>query len=142
MAVKSKKKIILAHTNGVNVGAVLKTLPSDVAHVSAITSIPIIDSAPQFRKLSVEQILEAASDMPDIASLSLGKSGSVRLMSVKTPGKCMHLMSGESRGIKNGDGLHLWDLEPGHFPAQEFIMDQRPGGTMLLRSAKAPGKCV
>jgi hypothetical protein len=52
------------------------------------------------------------------------------------PGKCIHLESGGGAS-SNGDKCHLWDTLPGHWPAQEWMMDGN-----LIRSVKMPGKCI
>ena len=64
------------------------------------------------------------------------------ITSVKAPGKCMHLESGW-KSKANGDNIHLWDTEPGSHPAQEWILKPTGvGGSVLITSVKAPGKCM
>lgn len=63
-------------------------------------------------------------------------SGKCIIFSSKAPGKCLHLESGD--GVPhNGTKLHLWDLQPGSWPAQEWIWDGD-----VIKSAAAPGKCL
>ncbi|OQS00194.1 hypothetical protein THRCLA_21725, partial [Thraustotheca clavata] len=37
----------------------------------------------------------------------------------------------------NGDICHLWTIQPGNYPPQEWIYDGK-----LLRSVKYPNKCI
>jgi len=67
---------------------------------------------------------------------STPRSPLFRIVSKKMPGKCIHLVSGIGTS-RNGDKCHLWDIQPGRWPAQEWTMDGN-----LIRSVKMPGKCI
>eukprot|EP00908_Phaeocystis_cordata_P025836 Transcript_8315.p1 GENE.Transcript_8315~~Transcript_8315.p1 ORF type:complete len:305 (-),score=77.75 Transcript_8315:128-1042(-) len=137
-ALQSGKNIILCHNEGINVGAALKAKPPEWESIGSETSIQLVVSDVAFRKVAVDKIL---SQGLSLASLSLGGPQSAVLKSAKAPDKCMHLASG-TRATSNGDQVHLWDMMPGEFPAQEWVLQQIGGGKVLIKSAKAPGKCM
>ena len=61
-ALKLGKPIILCHAEGMNVGAALQAAPDEFANVGKHTSIQLIVSDPQFRRLSVEKIIKKSAE--------------------------------------------------------------------------------
>ena len=58
----------------------------------------------------------------------------VIIVSVNNPGKCIHLKSGDGQ---NGDICHIWDIQGGSYPMQEWVYERG-----LLTSVNNPGKCI
>ena len=61
-AISLKKKIVLCHKQGVNVGAILQRKPSDpeFANIGDKQSVELIVSDAKFRKVSVERLIASA----------------------------------------------------------------------------------
>ena len=63
-AISLRKKIVLCHMQGVNVGAILQRKPSDpeFASIGDKQSVELIISDAKFRKVVVERLIASAAD--------------------------------------------------------------------------------
>jgi len=43
------------------------------------------------------------------------------IYSTRNPSRCIHLKSG-TQPTYNGDGVHMWGVQQGEFPAQEWVI--------------------
>ena len=71
-----------------------------------------------------------------------GRGKSVLITSVKAPGMCMNLKSGNDH-TPEGNNVHMWNTQSGSYPPQEWIL--KPTGVskhVLIVSVKEPGMCM
>jgi len=43
------------------------------------------------------------------------------IYSTRNPSRCIHLKSG-TQPTYNGDGVHMWEVQQGEFPGQEWVI--------------------
>ncbi|EQC40267.1 hypothetical protein SDRG_02171 [Saprolegnia diclina VS20] len=75
-----------------------------------------------------------ATPTPSHAASSV-PAGPCRIVSVKSPDRCLQLQSGDGE-VFNGDRCQLWEIAPG-VRGQEWIYDNK-----LIRLASNPAKCI
>ena len=61
-ALKLGKRVILCHAEGWNVGAALQAAPDEFAEIGKQTSIQLIVSDPEFRRLVVQKIIKKSAE--------------------------------------------------------------------------------
>jgi len=89
-------------------------------------------------ELNKEKAAKAANEADPTFS-----DGPTILISVKAPGMCMNLKSGNDSQTPNGDNIHIWSTKSGSYAPQEWILKPTGRGkSVLITSVKAPGMCM
>ncbi|OQR86666.1 hypothetical protein ACHHYP_10328 [Achlya hypogyna] len=73
---------------------------------------------------------------PPIEAHHSAPSGAIRIVSVKSPDRCIQLEHGDNN-FYNGKRCQLWELRDGSCPAQEWIYDGK-----LLKLASDSSRCI
>lgn len=137
------KNIILTHGEGVNVGAALKAKPVEFETIGDETSIQLVVSDPEFRQTSIKKLLSKATNVPSLASVTIGESGGDAWITTK-------YVQGVKAGTDAGSGakndLHYY----GHVESGWFMLghaagpgsSNHKGGGMIVVKGDKVKKCT